>query len=196
MFVGLGKEFVFSSLKTTDRGIYVLNYISCLSCSANCYMMSKNKYLHIRKNAVHLPKNLRVMEIIGNSYLDFSTDEILTLKSYQEASKQMSFSFRDENNQHVFACVSLKKESLEKDGKGLRILEIKNEEAFVKERLFDRIYCVGYLWREEDWEHSFEYIWFYSNDIEPSIVNDMMEFLKFDYKEKEGIYIYHIQRKK
>lgn len=62
------------------------------------------------------------MKIIDESYSTFVNAEIISLKSYKQSRKRLSFSFRDgKDNQDVFAFVSLKNENLN-DENGLRIL--------------------------------------------------------------------------
>ena len=129
------------------------------------------------------------MKIVDEPYCSFANEEILSLDSYLESSKRMSFSFRDgKDNQRIFAYASLKKDEI--NGKiGCRILDFKNGDVAANERFFDRIESIAYMWQEND-NNTFSYLWFYTEDISENKAYEIMEFIEdFEYDSGSKAYI-------
>lgn len=134
-------------------------------------------------------QKIRDMKIVDESYCSFANEEILSLDSYLESSKRMSFSFRDgKDNQRIFAYASLKKDEI--NGKiGCRILDFKNDDVAANERFFDRIESIAYMWQEND-NTTFSYLWFYTEDISENKAYEIMEFIEdFEYDSGSKAYI-------
>lgn len=129
------------------------------------------------------------MRIVDSSYNDFPNGQVLSLESYADSSKRMSFSFRDgKENQSIFAYASLKKEEI--NGKrGCRILDFHNNDFLANERFFNRIDTIAQTWIE-DGENAFSCLWFYTNDISEDKAKEMLGYIDgFEYNEDLKAYI-------
>ena len=98
----------------------------------------------------------------------------------------MSFSLRHENQESVFAYCSLKANNLLQQGNGCQIIEFNNNNNYANERFFDLI-----VYRVEEYEKiKFNYLWFYTIDIDVQKANDLLQYLEgFQYIAKHKAYI-------
>ena len=131
------------------------------------------------------------MKIVDSSYNDFPNEQVLSLDSYVDSSKRMSFSFRDgKDNQSIFAYASLKKEII--DGKaGCRILDFQNIDVLANERFFSRIELSAQIWIDNDNDNdAFSCLWFYTKDISEDKAKEMLNYIDgFEYNEGLKAYI-------
>ena len=124
------------------------------------------------------------MKIIDSNYCDFPNAQILGLPSYIEASKRLSFSFRDgEPNQDIFAYASLKP-----FGESLQIIDYDNTEPLSYERFFDRIKMTAVM-ANEGGKFRFSCLCFSVNDISEEKAKLLIEYIDgFEYNESTKTY--------
>lgn len=129
------------------------------------------------------------MKIVESSYNDFLNAQVLSLGSYSDSSKRMSFSFRDgEENQSIFAYASLKKEEIN-GWTGCRILDFNNDDCLANERFYDRIDTIAQTWNEEG-KKKFSCLWFYTKDISEDKAKEMLNYIDgFEYVRDLKAYI-------
>lgn len=139
------------------------------------------------------------MQILVNSYDDFMNKSILSLRSYLNASKQLSFSFRKKTEkgkepQDTFAYCSLRENNLLKDGVGCQIMEFKNTDFRADEIFYDNLETRVIMWTKNGKPH-FDYLWFNVNDILEESAIILMEYISgFQYNEEHKAYIKNIER--
>lgn len=127
--------------------------------------------------------------IIDENFHSFINDVIVTLPTYRKASKQMSFSFRWEKEEHIFAYASLMHCDNVCEGVGCRILDFKNENPLADEKFFDRIVSVAEMWATRG-KHMFDYLWFYQKDLTHQQISQLLESIDGFYRdEKHKAYI-------
>lgn len=136
------------------------------------------------------------MKITDSSFNDFLNERILSLPSYLDSSKRMSFSFRDgKENQNIFAYASLKDEAIN-GKKGCRILDYNNSDALANERFFDRIESIPQMWQDISGD-AFNCLWFYTKDISEDKAVEMFQYIEgFAYDEESKAYIKELEAEK
>lgn len=128
-------------------------------------------------------------KIIDENYSTFCNDEILFLPSYKKASKRMSFSFRWNNKDSIFAYASLKRHDIASEGIGCRILDFNNSDYLADEKFFDRIVSVAEMWATRG-KHTFDYLWFYPKDLTHQQISKLLDSIDgFYFDEKHKAYI-------
>lgn len=134
------------------------------------------------------------MKIIDENYSTFLNEEILSLPSYNESTKKLSFSFRDgKENQDVFAYASLKKDDVQGfKGHGVRILEMKNTQSMADDRFFDRLYSIIKYWITDSSVRQFDYLWFIGKDISKEYIDRLCKYINFEYCETQGLYVCYV----
>lgn len=137
-----------------------------------------------------MEKNMK--KIIDENYSMFCNEEIVSLPSYRKASKRMSFSFRWDNKETVFAYASLKRCNLNSEGIGCRIIDFNNSDYLADEKFFDRIETIAKMWITKE-KSKFDYLWFYTKDIDEEHAIKLIRNIKgFTYVEKHKAYIKRI----
>lgn len=135
------------------------------------------------------------MKIIEENYNDYIDDQVLSIPSYDDASKVLSFTLRNNETNRILAYASLKHENLDDEEKGCQIIGISLIDSNLEERFYDTLKNRVIIWCNDEAEFSFNYLWFRTEDIDHHNANKIIENIEgFEYIETFHSYVFKIER--